>query len=420
MADGQALQRLVIERLGRRGEGLARHDGALVAVPLALPGETVLADISGDRGTLRSIEQAAPDRREPECPLFGTCGGCAVQHLAEPSYRAWKTGLVASAMAQAGLEIPVLGFIDAHGEGRRRATFHLRTVESRWRAGFMAARSHDLVPVPHCPILVPGLQSAGATAEAATRSLARAAKPLDVQVTATEGGLELDIRGHGPVSERQRAMLTQVAAELDLARLSVHGDVIVERRPPLVRAGMVALVPPPGGFLQATEAGETALGDAVLQACAGARRVADLFSGSGAFALRLAGSAEVHAADGSASAMAALDRAARKAHGLRRIVAETRDLFRRPLLRGELDGFDAVVLDPPRAGAEAQVRQIAVSRVPKVAMVSCDAATFARDAGILQAAGFTTPGVTIVDQFRYSGHVELVAAFTRPARRDRR
>ncbi len=410
-------ERLVIERLGRRGEGLATHDGRRIAVPLALPGETVTADIAGERGRLLAVEAPSPERREPECPLFGTCGGCAVQHLDEPAYRTWKTGLVTAAFAQAGLDLPVTRFVDAHGAGRRRVTFHLRMADGRWRAGFMAARSHDLVPVPACPIVVPALREASAIAEAVTRPLARSAKPMDAQVTATLGGLDLDIRGHGPVGERQRAVLTQLAAELDIARLSVHGDVIVERRAPAVMMGDVAVSPPPGSFLQATEAGEAALGGAVLEACADARKVADLFAGSGAFALRLAKNAEVHAVESSATAIASLDRAARRGTGLRRVTSEVRDLFRRPLLRSEIDRFDAVVLDPPRAGAEAQVRQIAASRIGRTVMVSCDAGTFARDAAILIGAGFTCSGVTLVDQFRYSSHVELVATFQRAVKR---
>jgi 23S rRNA (uracil1939-C5)-methyltransferase len=211
--------------------------------------------------------------------------------------------------------------------------------------------------------------------------------------------------------------LIDAAAAQDLARVSLHGDVLVERRPPRVAMGRASVAPPPGAFLQATRAGEEALAALVRGACAGARRIADLFAGCGPFALRLAEDAEILAVDGDAAALAALDRAWRATPGLRRIRVEARDLFRRPLLGPELARFDAVALDPPRAGAEAQARQLADSTVPVVASVSCDAGTFARDAAVLTAGGYRLERVTPVDQFKYSAHVELVGVFWRESRR---
>jgi 23S rRNA (uracil1939-C5)-methyltransferase len=243
--------------------------------------------------------------------------------------------------------------------------------------------------------------------------LAPARRPLDIQITATETGFDVDLRGHGPVRDRDRQVLIALAAKLDLARLSLHGDVLVEPRAPVVTMGRAAVVPPPGAFLQATRAGEAALAHLVVEACSGARRVADLFSGVGPFALRLAAHAEVHAAEADAGSIAALDKAARGTPGLRRVTGEVRDLFRRPLLVPELDRFDAVVLDPPRAGAEAQAHQLAVSKVPLVVAVSCDAGAFARDAAILIAAGYRLERVVPVDQFKHSPHVELVGTLRR-------
>jgi 23S rRNA (uracil1939-C5)-methyltransferase len=289
------------------------------------------------------------------------------------------------------------------------------------RVGYMAARSHDVVDIAFCPIAEPGLtERAPGIARALAERLAPARKPLDIQITATETGLDVELRGHGPVEERDRRDLVLLAAELDLARLSLHGDVVVERRPPVVTMGAAAVVPPPGSFLQATRAGEAALADLVLEACSGARRVADLFCGVGAFALRLAARGEVHAAEADAGAIAALDKAARGTPGLRRVRGEVRDLFRRPLLVPELDRFDAVVLDPPRAGAEAQARQLAVSKVPLVVAVSCDAGTFARDAATLIAAGYRLERVVPIDQFKHSPHVELVGILRRTTPRKQR
>ena len=404
---------LVIDRLGQHGDGIALTENGPVYVAGALAGETVVAAVSGDRGRLGSVELAAADRVVPFCPLFGRCGGCAVQHLAGPAAAAWKRELVVAALAHAGLETEVAATVPAHGLGRRRVVLHLRRGETGWEAGFMAARSHDLVPVPDCPLLVPGLREASTVALAIAGALG-GAKPLDVQVTATDAGLDVDVRGHGPASPSRRTAMTTAAVRDDLARLSIHGDIIVERRPPLVSVDGGAVLPPPGGVLQATEAGAAALGELVRDAAAGARAVADLFAGVGPFALRLARTAPVHAVETDAAALAALDRAARGAADRRAIVVERRDLFRRPLLTSELARFDTVVFDPPRAGAEMQARQLAASTVARVIGVSCNPATFARDARILVDGGYRLVSVTPVDQFLHSAHVELVGVFEKP------
>lgn len=245
-------------------------------------------------------------------------------------------------------------------------------------------------------------------------------KPLDIQATLTETGLDIDIRGHGPVSERLRQALVEAALALDLARLSLHGDIVVERRSPVATMGRAQVSPPPGGFLQATRAGEEKLASLVSAACEGARRVADLFAGCGPFSLRLAERCEVHAVDGDGRSLAALDKAARGTPGLRRVTTETRDLFRRPLLAPELARFDAVVFDPPRAGAQAQASQLARAKPPVVVGVSCDLGTFARDAAILTEGGYRLDRIWPVDQFKYSPHLELVGVFRRdPPRRGR-
>ena len=410
---------LTIARLGARGDGLT--EGGL-AVPGALPGERVRVR-RGDRvGTLVAVEEASPERIAPFCPYFSACGGCAVQHLAPGPYAAWKRGIVAGALAQARIETDLRPLLDARGAGRRRITLHVREIEGRAEAGLMAARSHALVAIDHCPITVPALYRAPAVAQALAAPLGHGRKPLDVAATATVTGLDIDIRGHGTVSEGVRGVLTRLAGELDLARLSIHGDVVVERRPPAVGEGPTRRVPPPGGFLQATQAGEAALTALVLEAMdegkAKVRRVDDLFCGSGPFALALAaGGREVHAVEGEAAAITSLTRAYRAGAGFARITAEARDLFRRPLLGPELDALDAVVFDPPRAGAEAQARRIAESKVPLVVGVACDPGTFARDAATLIAGGYQLERVTPVDQFAWSAHVELVGVFRKAARK---
>ena len=414
------LRTVTIARLGARADGIAEEQGGHSFVSGALPGEVVEIRGAGEQARLERILKPSPDRITPICPLFGSCGGCATQHMGSGTSAVWKHGLVVQALARAGIAAEVRPLVDGHGTGRRRVTLHGRRRDGDSLAGFMRARSHDLIEVDHCPILKPELARAPAIAQALTRALAASAKPLTILITATLNGLDVDVRGNGPPSEKQRIGLTSLAHQLDLVRLSVHGDTIIARADASQAMGRAVVSIPPGGFLQPTVEGEEVLGRLVMDAVAGARRVADLFAGSGPFALRLAEAAEVHACESDAASLAALDRAARATPGLRRVTIETRDLFRRPLLEMELKPFDAVVLDPPRAGAEAQAGQLARSAVPRIAYVSCDVASFVRDAGILLRGGYTLDQVTPVDQFRYSHHVELVGVFSKPVVRKKR
>ena len=415
------LLRLVVERLGVRGEGIASHEGRRVYVPYALPGEVVTADVVGERATLVGIVAPSPNRIAPHCPHFGTCGGCAVQTLAAPAYSDWKRGLFVEALARAGVAAEVAPLVDAHGAGRRRATFHARTeADGTTRVGYMRARSHEIVAIDACPILDPRLDGALAAARAIADALADSRKPLDILVTATESGLDVDLRGHGALDEGPRARLVEVALAHDLARLANHGTIVVETRKPEIALGAARVALPPGAFLQATEAGERVLAEHVLAALAGAKRVADLFAGLGTFALRLAAGAEVTAFDSDLPALAALERASRATPGLRPVVVEARDLMQRPLGRAALDSFDALVMDPPRAGAEAQARSVAASGLRRVVAIACDVDSFARDAALLVAGGFEIGHVTPVDQFRHSSHLEIVATFSRAPRRPAR
>jgi 23S rRNA (uracil1939-C5)-methyltransferase len=330
-------------------------------------------------------------------------------------YRQWKRGLVVEALSREGVLAEVGELIDAHGAGRRRATFHARFPHRKAeQVGFMRARSHDIIAIDECPLFSPGLAGAIAAARALSGDLRGLMKPLDVGVTATLDGLDVDLRGPGPLERQEAQKLARTADALDLARVSNHGEVVIERRPPRVAFGEALVKLPPGAFLQATEAGETLLAEFAERALADSKRVADLFCGAGAFALRLARRREVFAADADAAAIAALTRAALTTPGLRRFAAETRNLFHRPLRPDELAAFDAALIDPPRAGALEQARALAASSLPLVASISCNAATFARDARILIAAGFEIEAVTPLDQFRFSPHVEIAAVFRRP------
>jgi 23S rRNA (uracil1939-C5)-methyltransferase len=418
------MRRLSIERLGQRGEGVAKTESGRVFVPYALPGEVVLADVEDGHGRLVEILEPSPQRVPAFCRYFTKCGGCAVQTLGASAYAEWKRGLVVHALAQAGVEAEVGALVDAHGEGRRRATFHARMLrdgrgENRAEIGFMRARAHEIVEIEDCPLFSPSMGGALAAARHLAELLAPMGRPLDIVVTATDAGLDIDLRGTGALAANIRQALIEAALRHDLARIANHGEAIIERRKPFLMMGTAEVVPPPGAFLQATTAGEDELAARVCAAVAGSRRVLDLFSGIGTFALRLAEKAEIHAVDADAPAMAALERAARSAAGLHRVSVERRDLFRRPLMGGELDGFEAAVFDPPRAGAEMQSRALAVCNLATLIAVSCNAQSFARDAGLLIAGGYRLESVAPIDQFRHSQHIEIISIFRRTPVRKR-
>jgi 23S rRNA (uracil1939-C5)-methyltransferase len=411
-------ERLVIDHVGHHGDGVAVIGGGNIYVPYTLGGETIEAGpVPGhhpDRRRLLKVEVASTQRIAPFCPHFGVCGGCAIQHWAAEPYRDWKRELVVTMLAQAGVDCDVAPLIDAHGAGRRRITLHARMgTHDVLKVGYAAAGSHDIIPIDRCPILDPQLGGAIEAAWAVAEPLIAMGKPLDIQVTATDSGLDIDVRGSGPLSTAMITQLSGIAGQHRLARLTRHGELVLMRTPPTVTMGTATVVLPPGSFLQATVAGEEALAALVSDHCKRGKNIADLFCGVGPFALRLAAKAKVAAFDSDAGAVAALQKAATSTSGLKPVRAEARDLFRRPLMPQELRDYDTVVFDPPRQGAQAQATQLAASKVPMVVAVSCNVTTFARDAKILIEGGYRIEGVTPVDQFRHTPHVELVARFRR-------
>ncbi len=410
-------ERLVIDHVGHRGDGVGFASGESLFVPYTLGGETIEVDaVAGhpDRRTLTRIEQASPQRIDPFCRYFGACGGCAIQHWQPEAYRAWKRAIVVETLEHAGIACEVDALIDAHGAGRRRITVHARRgSDGELRTGFAAASSHAIVAISDCPILDPALRGAFDAARALAEALKPANKPLDIQVTAASNGLDVDVRGSGPLTSAVIAALSAIAQQHGLARLTRHGELVLMRTPPTIEIGNVRVTLPPGSFLQATTAGEEALAALVTGHCKRAKHIADLFCGVGPFALRLAAKARVTAFDSDAGAVAALAKAVTSASGLKPLKAEARDLFRRPLMPQELRDYDTIVFDPPRQGAQAQVKQLAASKIPVVVAVSCNVATFARDARVLIDGGYRLEHVTPVDQFRHTPHVELVAKFTR-------
>lgn len=410
-------ERLTIDHVGHFGDGVTVADGASLYVPYALGGETVdVLPSPGhpDRRALAHVVIASPERIDPFCPHFGTCGGCAIQHWQPDAYRGWKRQLVVETLAHAGIACEVGELIDAHGTGRRRMTLHARqSQQDIFRVGFAAAGRHEIIAIDRCPILDPAMDGAIEAANEIAELLKPVAKPLDIQVTAADNGLDVDVRGSGPLDTAMLSALSKLAEKHNLARLTRHGELVIMRAPPVVRVGKAQVTLPPGSFMQPTAAGEETLAELAFARCKGAKNIADLFCGFGPFAFRLAEKFKVSAFDSDAVAVTALQNAVKLTQGLKPIKAEARDLFRRPLMPQELRDFDAVVFDPPRQGAQAQSQQLAASKIALVVAVSCNPATFARDARILIDGGFKLDSVTPLDQFRHTPHVELVARFRR-------
>lgn len=400
---------LKIANIGRRGEGIAYHEGHVVFVPGTLPGEDIIAEGEGERLGLKNILAASPERVTPFCKHYGRCGGCQLQHWREEPYRAWKKGLVEQALKARGIGMSVRELIDAHGTGRRRVSIHVRRREKIVTAGFMEPRSHNLLDIDVCPVLEPALEPAFDIARAIGAKLG----DCDVAVTSTITGLDVSVKAERKIVEQEHAKLAALVHELKLARLGVNGEVIATAAIPRIGMGRVQVAIPSGTFLQATALGETVLARLVLEGVGKAKSAADLFCGIGPFAFRLAEKAKVEAYDTDKPAIAAMNAAVKAATGIKPLIAAARDLFREPLVPNEMKGFDAVVIDPPRAGAEAQVKQLARSKVNTVVSVSCDVSSFARDAEILTGGGYRLTSVTAVDQFKWSSHVEMVGVFSR-------
>ncbi|MGC2775304.1 MAG: methyltransferase [Bradyrhizobium sp.] len=411
------VERLVIDHVGHRGDGVSLSSGEALYVPYTLAGETVeAAAIPGhpDRRKLLAVETPSLERIAPFCPHFGICGGCAIQHWVPARYQEWKRNIVVETLRAAKVECEVAPLIDAHGAGRRRATFHARMgTHDVLRVGFSATGSHDIIPIDRCPILDPALDGALEAAWALAEALKPTGKPLDIQATATSNGLDIDIRGSGPLPPPRIAALSAAAEQHRLARLTRHGELVLMRNAPVVTMGTAQVTLPPGSFLQTTMRGEETLAQLVMERVGKAKHVADLFCGVGPFALRLAARARVTALDSDAGAIGALQKAVAGTPGLKPIKVEARDLFRRPLMPQELREIDAVVFDPPRQGAQAQAKQLAASKVPVIVAVSCNVTTFARDVRMLIDGGYKLETIVPVDQFRHTPHVELVARLVR-------
>ncbi|MEM1266996.1 MAG: RsmD family RNA methyltransferase [Pseudomonadota bacterium] len=393
-----------IAHLGHLGDGLTASG---LAVPGALPGETVSPEPPHSRLSDSPERQAAP------CRHFGSCGGCTLQHASDALVASWKADLVRQALAAHGVRGEARTVFTAPPGSRRRAVFSGRRTKKTVEIGFHMRRSDRIVGVGDCRVIRPALRAALPLLGELTRVLASRSSVLRLTVTELRGGLDVAITGAKPLDSRMRERVAPLVAEAGLVRLSVDGERLYRDGAAEIPFGPARVTPPPGAFLQAVEAAEVVIAEAVLAHIVGATHVLDLYAGCGAFALRAAAFAEVHAVEAEAAMLDALDAGWRGASGLRRVTTDVRNLARRPLVAAELARFDAVIIDPPRAGARTQCEALAAAGPTRIAAVSCNPQTFARDAAILVGAGYTMGPVAVIDQFRWSHHVELVAGFTR-------
>jgi 23S rRNA (uracil1939-C5)-methyltransferase len=399
---------ITIQRLGHKGDGIA--EGPVLA-PLTLPGELVEGDVTDGRMDAPRILTPSPDRVKAPCTHFRQCGGCALQHASDSFLAQWKQQVVETALAAQGLTTEFRPIHVSPPRSRRRATLAGTRTKKGALVGFHARRSDTIVPITDCHVLHPDLLAVLPTLEQITRMGGSRSATLAFALTRSDAGIDCAVTGGKPLDEALRMALPQFLRQF--ARLTWDGETVFTETPPVQHFGTVAVTPPPGAFLQATPDGEATLVAAMIEATQGAKQIVDLFSGSGTFSFPLAARTPVHAVEGDRTMIAALDHATRHATGIKKVNSEQRDLFRRPLMAEDLAPYDAAVIDPPRAGAEAQVRELAASDIAKIGFVSCNPVTFARDAKTLTDAGYSLDWVQVVDQFRWSPHVELAASFTR-------
>ena len=400
---------LTITRLGHHGDGIA--DGPIFA-PRTLPGEVIEGEIEGDRIAIPKIVTPSPNRVAAPCRHYKSCGGCALQHASDAFVEDWKQGVVRAALAAQGIDAELRSVKTSAAHTRRRAVLTGRRTKKDALVGLHTRGSDTIIEIPDCQLLHPDLMAVIPALRALTVFGASRKGELRFTVTRSDAGVDVAVEGAKLVDGQMLMTLASMAAEHNLARLTWNDEPIVDIASPFQMFGDARVVPPAGAFLQATKAGEEALLSAVLETVSDTDQVLDLFSGCGTFALPIAKNAEVHAVENDAAMLKALDQGWRQAKGLKRVTTEARDLYRRPFLPDELARFDAIVIDPPRAGAEHQVNELAKAKPRKIAAVSCNPASFARDAKTLVQAGYALEWIDVVDQFRWSTHVELAASFT--------
>lgn len=406
----------VIECLGHRGEGILTLRERTIYIPLTVPGDRVRIAYAGERGTLLDILEPGPTRVPAPCPHFGPCGGCQLQHLSEAAYEAFKSDGIKAALAQRGVVAAIAPLARVPLATRRRATLGVSRTGKSIILGFHEGQSHTLSNIETCLVLAPPLAATLGPLHAWLGEILPAHARGNVHLTLAANGIDIDLaleKGHWREDAASIARRAVLPPALGIVRLTIDGAVAAQLAPPQVTFDDIAVALPPRAFLQPTQGGEALLQQWVREGVGDARRIADLFCGLGTFALPLARGAAVLAVDAQEQSLAALSIAARRHQGLKPVTVERRDLMRSPVPAAALKGFDAVVFDPPRAGAALQAGEIARAGIPRVVAVSCSPATFARDAKMLIDHGYALDWLRPLDQFPFTAHIELVAQFSK-------
>jgi 23S rRNA (uracil1939-C5)-methyltransferase len=409
---------VTIARLGAQADGIADTSNGPMFVPFTLPGEKVNVAVAGKKADVVAFLETSPQRVAPKCRHFGECGGCAIQHLEDGAYRDWKRQILVDALRSRSIDIEVDPIVVCEPHSRRKAALTARKTDKGLLLGFNAALSHRIVNMEECPVMLPSIVENLDVLRKLGMLVGQTVDPFRLAVTQTASGLDVAMEGSGKPEGKRRQAVVDFCLHNGIARLAIDGEIIIEPKKPVVMIDDISVPPPPGAFLQAVESAEQVMAGLVTEHLKKAKRVADLFAGIGTFALRLARSSEVHAVEGDAGALAGLDRGFRYATGLKKVTIEKRDLFTRPMTWKELDAtYDGLAFDPPRAGAEDQAKQIARSNVQRVAAVSCNPITLARDLRILIDGGYILKRVVPVDQFLWSPHLEAVALLEKQKKR---
>ncbi|WP_208440370.1 class I SAM-dependent RNA methyltransferase [Bartonella raoultii] len=404
---------VIIDHMGTNGHGVTKTLHGFVYVPFTLPGECAEIAVHGKYATLIALKEKSPERIDALCQHFGECGGCMLQHWHIDSYNEWKRQLVIDALKEYKLDCAVSALRGCNPYSRRRMTLTASMTPQGQRVGLNRHLSHEIVSLKECPVSSLEIISKLDDIRKLCAILSNDAKRFHITITHIANGLDVAFSGCIIRHESLRQRMVHTALACGITRLSVEGEVLIEQEKPLVYFEDVCVEFPAGGFLQATSEAENMMGDLVLTHVKKARKALDLFSGLGTFTLRMAKKMNVHAVESDEKALKNLESAARLATGLKTVTCEKRDLFRRPLSVRELECFDAVVFDPPRAGAEAQVRELAKTTIPRVVAISCNPVTFARDLSLLVAGGYRVEKIIPIDQFLWSPHVETIALLSK-------
>lgn len=402
-----------VKQLSIQGDGIADGQDGPVYIPFTLPGEVVEGDLSGNRIPKPRINKPSKNRVKAPCPHFKTCGGCSMQHASDAFLADWKTDVVRNALAAHNLSSTFRPIITSPAQSRRRATFSAQRTKKGVLIGFHGRASDTVVAIPTCKLLHPDIMATMPAMEALTKIGASRKASISISVTQSVSGSDVSVTDAKQADGPMMVELGALVEQFRLSRLSWNGEIVAIRSIPVLSFDGISVSPPVGAFLQATVAGQVSLTNAVIEAVADAKYIVDLFAGCGTFSLPLAKQATVLAIEGDAALLDALSAAWRLGDGLKTLTTGKRDLFRNPMLAEDLKKVEAIVIDPPRAGAKAQCEAVAEANIPRIAFVSCNPVTFARDAKLLVNAGYTIEWVQVIDQFRWSSHVEMVALLTK-------